>query len=88
MMDPGNEASALAQVERELETIFGNSGKQVVLGFIRRYDVSITDAIRRPDAFRMAIYDLLGELGSSLVMSRIRKRISEIAKVPGPKPSA
>lgn len=70
------EAQAISQVERELETIFGNSGKQVVVKeFCSRYDVSIADAIRRPSAFQIALYHLLGEMGSSLVMERINKRL-------------
>ncbi len=70
------EAQAISKVETELETIFGVSGKQVVMKeFSSRYDVSINDAIRRPSAFQIALYYLLGELGSSLVMERINKRL-------------
>ncbi len=70
------EAQAISKVETELETIFGISGKQVVMKeFSSRYDVSINDAVRRPSAFQIALYYLLGELGSSLVMERINKRL-------------
>ena len=81
---PRTEESALVLVERELETIFGISGKKVVLEFTRRYQVSMRDAIRRPGDFQMALYDLLGELGSSLVMARINKRVSQVLRGPAP----
>ncbi len=70
------EAQAISRVETELETIFGNSGKQVLVKeFSSRYDVSIKDAIRRPSAFQIALYYLLGDLGSSLAMERINKQL-------------
>ncbi len=82
----GREEQAVSQVESELETIFGNSGKQVLVKeFYSRYDVTVKDAIRRPSAFQIALYYLLGELGSSLVMERINKRLLAVAALPLPK---
>ncbi len=70
------EEEAVIQVESELEIIFGNSGKEVVKKeFASRYYVSFKDAIRRPSEFQIALYYLLGELGSSLVMERINNRL-------------
>ena len=67
---------AVAEVESELEVIFGGSGKQVLLvEFSKRYDVTPSDAIRRPRAFHLALYYLLGELGSNFVMGRINLRV-------------
>jgi hypothetical protein len=67
---------AVAEVEVELETIFGEAGKQVVLAELsKRYDVTPSDAIRRPGVFRTALYYLIGELGSKFVMDRINIRL-------------
>lgn len=75
-MGTSEDRDAVAEVESELETIFGDSGKQVLLAeFSKRYDVASSDAIRRPDAFRTALYYLLGELGSDFVMNRINMRV-------------
>jgi hypothetical protein len=74
------EDEAVTQVESELEAIFGDSGKQVLVKeFSSRYLVSVKDAIRRPSEFQIALYYLLGELGSTLVMDRINKRLLTIA---------
>lgn len=68
---------AVAEVESELEIIFGDSGKKVLLmEFSKRYNVVPSDAIRRPGAFHTALYYLLGELGSKFVMERISMRTS------------
>jgi hypothetical protein len=68
---------ALADVESELEVIFGDSGKKVLLVELsKRYDVVPSDAVRRPNAFHTALYYLLGEHGSKFVMDRIIARIS------------
>ena len=67
---------AVAEVESELEVIFGDSGKQALLAELsKRYSVVPGDAIRRPGAFRTALYYLLGELGSKFVMGRIDMRV-------------
>jgi hypothetical protein len=67
---------AVAEVESELEVIFGGPGKQVLLAeFSKRYNVTPSDAIRRPGAFHTALYYLLGELGSKFVMDRINMRV-------------
>ena len=72
----GGGREAVADVESELEVIFGDSGKQVLLVELsRRYDVAPSDAVGRPDAFRTALYYLLGELGSKFVMDRVNMRI-------------
>ncbi|MDA4123898.1 MAG: hypothetical protein OK438_00415 [Thaumarchaeota archaeon] len=64
-------------VEAELETIFGSSGKQVLLKeFSSRYSVTVKDVVRRPNEFRIALSFLSGELGSNFVMGRINKRSS------------
>ena len=86
ILPSSREEQAVSQVEMELETIFGNSGKQVLLKeFSSRYEVTIRDAIRRPGAFQIALYYLLGELGSGVVMGRINKRILASAASPLPK---
>ncbi len=73
-MGAGREA--VIDVESELEVIFGDSGKQVLLVELsKRYDVVPSDAIRRPGAFHTALYYLLGELGSKFVMDRINMRV-------------
>jgi len=67
---------AVAEVESELEAIFGDTGKKVLLmEFSKRYNVVPGDAIRRPGAFHTALYYLLGELGSRFVMERISTRV-------------
>jgi hypothetical protein len=67
---------AVADVESELEVIFGDSGKMVLLMELsKRYDVVPSDAIRRPGAFHTALYYLLGERGSKFVMDRINMRV-------------
>ena len=82
------EEQAVSLVERELETIFGNSGKQVLLKeFSSRYEVTLRDAIRRPSAFQIALFQLVGELGSALVMGRVNSRILAVASSPLPKVS-
>jgi len=69
---------AEAEVESELEAIFGDTGKQVLLmEFSKRYDVVPSDAINRPGAFQTALYYLLGELGSRFVMERLSSRVCE-----------
>jgi hypothetical protein len=78
----GNELrqDSIAQVETELEEIFGDSGRQVILTeFKDRYGVTAADAFRRPGAFHTALYYLLGEHGSTFVMERINKRIKGFA---------
>ena len=73
----GSNRNAVAEVDSELEVIFGDSGKQVLLlELSKRYDVTPSDAIRRPGAFHTALYYLLGELGSKFVMDRIDMRVS------------
>jgi len=68
--------NAEAEVEAELEAIFGDTGKAVLLlEFAKRYDVTPGDAIRRPAVFGMALYYMIGELGSRFVMDRISSRI-------------
>lgn len=67
---------AVAEVELELEVIFGDTGKQVLLAELsKRYDVTPSDAIRRPGVFHTALYYLLGELGSKFVIDRISTRV-------------
>jgi hypothetical protein len=69
------------EVASELETIFGISGSQALLRvFSVRYGVSLIDAIKRPGVFQQALFFLLGDLGSSLVMERINKRVWGVAK--------
>jgi hypothetical protein len=66
----------VADVESELEVIFGDSGKQALLVELsKRCGVVPSDAIRRPGTFHTALYYLLGELGSKFVMDRIDKRV-------------
>ncbi len=72
----GVEKEAVSKAEAELEVIFGNSGKQVVMKeCLSTHDVTVSDAIKRPQRFEQALYSILGELGSSLVMNRINKRV-------------
>jgi len=67
----------VAAVGLELETIFGASGSQALLReFSSRYAVSVDDAIKRPGVFQQALFFLLGDLGSTLVMRRINERVS------------
>jgi hypothetical protein len=69
--------NAVPEVESELEVIFGESGKKVLLiELSKRYDVAPKDAIKCPSAFHTALYYLLGELGSRFVMDRIYMRLS------------
>lgn len=76
-MGKGPYLNTVAEVESELEVIFGDSGKRVLLMELsKRYDVTPSDAIRRPGAFHTALYYLLGELGSRFVMDRIDMRVS------------
>jgi len=76
VLGTGAGRNAVAEVESELEVIFGDSGKQALLTEIsKRYDVASSDAIRRPGAFHTALYYLLGELGSKFVMDRINARV-------------
>jgi hypothetical protein len=73
----GADRNAVAEVESELEVIFGDSGKQVLLMELsKRYDVTPSDAVRRPGVFHTALYYLLGELGSKFVLDRIKMRVS------------
>jgi hypothetical protein len=73
---------AVAEVEAELEVIFGDSGKQVLLlELSKRYDITPNDAIKSPGAFRTALYYLLGELGSKFVIDRINMRVSGFVPV-------
>ncbi|MGD0396459.1 MAG: hypothetical protein ABSB26_06075 [Nitrososphaerales archaeon] len=75
-METGAGWEAVADVESELEVIFGDSGKQALLAELsKRYNVVSGDAIRRPDTFHTALYYLVGELGSKFVMDRISMRI-------------
>ena len=86
ILPSSREEQAVSQVETVLETIFGNSGKQVLLKeFASRHGVTIRDAIRRPSAFQIALYHLLGELGSGLVMERINARLVAVASSSLPK---
>ncbi len=78
LMPPSNEDRVLTQVEKELETIFGTSGVQVVVDFARKYEVTLRDAVRRPSAFQIALYYLLGEFGSNLVMARINNIVTRV----------
>jgi hypothetical protein len=67
---------AVGAVDMELETIFGSSGKHVLQRECEeRYGVSLIDAVERPEIFKSALYYLLGDLGSSLVMGRIASRV-------------
>lgn len=76
VLGTGKKKDATAEVESELESIFGYSGRQILLlESLDRYKVTAGDAIRRPGAFHTAFYYLLGELGSSFVMERINKRV-------------
>lgn len=76
VLGTGAGRNAVAEVESELEVIFGDSGKQALPTEIsKRYDVASSDAIRRPGAFHTALYYLLGELGSKFVMDRINSRV-------------
>jgi hypothetical protein len=75
--EAGGGQNAEAAVESELEAIFGDTGKEALLReFFRRYEVVPSDAIRRPGVFQTALYYLLGELGSKLVIDRIMNRVS------------
>jgi len=75
-LSPALGQEAVLQVDAELEVIFGHSGKQVLVKeFEGRYGVSLRDAVERPDDFKAALFCLLGELGSTLVMGRISKRV-------------
>ncbi|HZW85449.1 MAG TPA: hypothetical protein VFE91_06070 [Nitrososphaerales archaeon] len=68
--------ASLAKVEAELEVIFGGSGKQVLMKEVtERYGVSLMDALNRPSTFQSALFYLLGDLGSHMVMGRINKRV-------------
>ena len=68
--------ASLSKVEAELEVIFGGSGKQVLMKEVtERYGVSLMDALNRPSAFQSALFYLLGDLGSHMVMGRINKRV-------------
>ncbi|MGD0318895.1 MAG: hypothetical protein ABSB56_04295 [Nitrososphaerales archaeon] len=72
----GASREAVADVESELEVIFGASGRQALLVELsKRYGVVPSDAIGRPDAFHTALYYLLGELSSKFVMDRINMRV-------------
>lgn len=76
VLGTGKKMNTTAEVESELESIFGYSGRQVLLlESSDRYQVTAGDAIRRPGAFHTALYYLLGELGSSFVMERINNRV-------------
>jgi hypothetical protein len=81
--DKGEDSTS--EVVSELETIFGVSGSQALLRvFSVRYGVSLIDAIERPGVFQQALFFLLGDLGSSLVMERINKRVWGVAKPVAP----
>jgi hypothetical protein len=68
-----------SQVERELGVIFGGAGSRVVMKeCCATYGVSAIDAFVRPEAFRSALNNLVGDLGSTMVMGRIGKRVSEL----------
>ena len=76
----------VAEVEYELEAIFGDAGKQVLLReFSKRYNVVPSDALRRPGAFHTALYYLLGEHGSKFVMERISLRTSGAVPIAAPR---
>jgi hypothetical protein len=76
VLGTGVSRQAVAEVESELEVIFGDSGKQALLVELsKRYSVVPGDAIRCPSAFHRALYYLLGELGSKFVMDRIDMRV-------------
>jgi hypothetical protein len=76
VLGTGKKVNAIAEVESELESIFGYSGSQILLlESSNRYQVTVGDAVRRPGAFHTALFYLLGELGSSFVMKRINERI-------------
>lgn len=67
---------SLSKVETELEVIFGGSGKQVLMKEVtERWGLSVSDALTRPAAFQSALFYLLGDLGSHMVMGRINKRV-------------
>jgi hypothetical protein len=74
-----------SEVASELETVFGVSGSQALLRvFSTRYRVYLIDAIERPGVFQQALFFLLGDLGSSMVMERINRRVRGVAKPAAP----
>jgi hypothetical protein len=75
----------ILEVSDELQNIFGVSGSQVLLKeFASRYGVSLADAVKRPSVFQQALFFLLGDLGSNIVMGRINKRIWSLAQTAAP----
>lgn len=67
---------ALTRVEAELQVIFGHYGEKTLLKEVReRHGVTLADAVERPAVFQGALFSLLGDLGSHLVMGRINKRV-------------
>lgn len=72
---------SVGDVDSELVRLFGKSGEEALLEeFSSRFDVSISDAIRRPGAFHTALQYTLGELVASFVMDQIDLRVSGVAQ--------
>jgi hypothetical protein len=72
----GSQEVMAAQVGIEMEVIFGGAGSRVVMKECSdTYGVTPLDAVERPEAFRFALFSLVGELGTTMVMGRINKRV-------------
>jgi hypothetical protein len=77
MISEHTQEDLVSLVEEELETIFGSSGCVALLReFSTRYGVTVEDAVKRPSVFQQALFFLLGDLGSTLVMKRIHSKVS------------
>ncbi len=64
----------LLAVESVLNTVFGRAGSKVLMKEVSdRYGLTMTDALKRPDAFKFALKSLVGDVGSSVLMGRINK---------------
>ena len=67
---------AVARADSELEVILGGCGKRSLMNDVSlRFGLSLSDAVERPGLFQSALHGYLGELGSTMVMSRINKRV-------------
>ena len=67
---------AVARADSELEVILGGCGKRSLMNDVSlRYGLTLSDAVERPGLFQSALHGYLGELGSTMVMSRINKKV-------------
>jgi hypothetical protein len=70
-------------VDLEMSIIFGRAGSRVVAKeFSERFGIGLIDAVNRPEAFRLALARLVGEVGSVVVMGRINKRVWGVPERP------